>query len=522
MGSSILVLDPNPGFAGMVQQALLEAGYDCQVANSAEEALHLASGAPIDLAILDLDLPEESPEEFVRSLRALNPSLALVGIPPDNDPHSPLVKSLGLQAATTKPFYMPDFLPLIQQLLETRRAPTPESPASAPVALPFTERRAVETPGGAIPKASEVVPSPLQDPRYAQDLLVSLQPTIAATACLLSRAGQVWAACGDLQPTEVEAAAQAIREGWLPTGGGVLVRYLYLPSRDEDYLLYSVPAPAGLHLTLLFDTWQPSARMRSQARQILAALEEAPAVPLPAGKEAEAPAAQASHAVAPAKAGPERASPAGKLPTTAGVTRRLQPEDIYTMGTRRLQPEDIYTMGTHHLQSWPEPAGATLAGSGETPRAAKGPGPAEGSPGEAANIRLTYHLVLSPADENLRLVPEIASDLEGFTRNLVVALGCRPMRVSAHPDYLLVSLSAPPTVLPSLIVGRLRSMTTDHLLGRFPSLAPQGREGDFWARSHLLTTQEQPPTPGQVANFLSESHPARQSGRPTSPFSSPL
>jgi len=204
------------------------------------------------------------------------------------------------------------------------------------------------------------------------------------------------------------------------------------------------------------------------------------------------------------------------------VTRRLQPEDIYTMGTRRLQPEDIYTMGTHRLQDWPEVPGRGSAGSAEPPFSLKGAGPAESSAGEVGSIRLTYHLVLSPTDENLRLVPEVASDLEGFTRNLVVALGCRPMRVSAHPDYLLVSLSAPPTVLPSLIVGRLRSMTTDHLLGRFPSLVPQGQAGDFWARSHLLTTQEQPPTPGQIANFLAESHPARRTGRFASPSGSPL
>jgi REP element-mobilizing transposase RayT len=192
------------------------------------------------------------------------------------------------------------------------------------------------------------------------------------------------------------------------------------------------------------------------------------------------------------------------------------------MGTRRLQPEDIYTMGTHRLQTWPEVPGGVFAGSAEPPHSVKGAGAADSSAGEAGNIRLTYHLVLSPADENLRLVPEVASDLEGFTRNLVVALGCRPMRVSAHPDYLLVSLSAPPTVLPSLIVGRLRSMTTDYLLGRFPSLVPQGHAEDFWAHLHLLTTQEQPPTPGQVANFLTESHPARRAGRPASPSSSPL
>ncbi|MGA2821020.1 MAG: transposase [Anaerolineales bacterium] len=509
MASSILVLDPNPGFAGMVQQALQEAGYDCLVALTNQEALRLASTVPIDLAILDLDLQDMPPEEFVRSLRALQPTLALIGIPPDNDPHHPLVETLGLQAATTKPFYMPDFLPLVKQLLEAQTARR-EGIRVAPLASPsLTEIRAVETPAGAIPKAAEVLPSPLQDPRYAQNLLASLAQTISATGCLLSRSGQVWAAFGDLQPAEVEAAAQAISESWSSRKGGVVVRYLSAPSKEEEYLLYSTSAPAGLHLTLVFDTWQPSARMRAQAKQILVALEGPPAVALPQVREPEAAASWGPREAPETKAEMEAPPEPESQGPVAGVTRRLRPEDIYTMGTRR-------------LRIWPETPAEAPGGSAKPPYSAKGPGTPEGSLAEVSSIRLIYHLVLAPADENLRLVPEVASDLEGFTRNLVVSLGCRPTRVSAHPDYLLVSLSAPATVLPSLIVGHLRSMTTDHLLGRFPSLVPQSRTGDFWARLHLLTTQEQPPTPGQVANFLSESHPGRRPGRSASPPSSPL
>ena len=51
MPRSILIADSNFGFAGMLQQATLEAGFSCQTAVTAREAINMASSSQVSLAI---------------------------------------------------------------------------------------------------------------------------------------------------------------------------------------------------------------------------------------------------------------------------------------------------------------------------------------------------------------------------------------------------------------------------------------------------------------------------------------
>jgi REP element-mobilizing transposase RayT len=211
------------------------------------------------------------------------------------------------------------------------------------------------------------------------------------------------------------------------------------------------------------------------------------------------------------RAGPAVAEERRLDPARAGKTAVLRPREDEPL-------QSVAVPGKTRRLDARKAARATAAGPAHAPApqqkiagaarpAAEKPAAAPTSPpngGEAAHIRLNYNIVLTPADPAQRLLPEIASDLEGFVRSLIVGRGWRAQRITVRPDHCLISLSAPASSPPSDIIRVLRGETSAHILAR---LAPAGgptSAADFWTATHLLTTQEQPPTPGQIANFIAQ------------------
>ena len=76
--ATVLVVDDEPHVRSVARRILERAGYRVLLAEGGEEALRLAAGAELSVAIVDATMPGLSGAETLRRLRALRPALPLV------------------------------------------------------------------------------------------------------------------------------------------------------------------------------------------------------------------------------------------------------------------------------------------------------------------------------------------------------------------------------------------------------------------------------------------------------------
>ncbi|MGD0807553.1 MAG: response regulator [Anaerolineales bacterium] len=261
MSRSILIVDASPGFAGMLQQALSSVGFQCILAHTGREAFQLASGGPVDLAIVDFHLPDGPAEELVRALQGVHPGILLLGIPPDNDPDNPVIPMLGMQGAITKPFYLPDLVPYIAALLgadvSSLAEVFPEEPETA-------EEATIKPPP---PKKSTRSVPWLENAGKAGAWLEWLSAENSALACLITHGGELHAGAGSLSHEKLSLVARRVSQMWAETPGGAIAQYVRLPPENEEVFLYSISLALNYDLTLLFDrkTSLSVARRRAKA-----------------------------------------------------------------------------------------------------------------------------------------------------------------------------------------------------------------------------------------------------------------
>lgn len=72
MPHTILIVDDNDAFRGMLTSVLGLRGYQTLAARSGAEALQLAAAHPVDAALVDVEMPEMDGFEFCRLLRQQN------------------------------------------------------------------------------------------------------------------------------------------------------------------------------------------------------------------------------------------------------------------------------------------------------------------------------------------------------------------------------------------------------------------------------------------------------------------
>jgi len=540
MSGSILIADANRGFAGMLQQAIVEAGFSCQTAASVREAINLASSTQVSLAVIDLDLPDAVPSAFIAELRRASPGIILLGIPPDDEAKARELPTLGLQGTLTKPFYMPDFIPQLKTLLSEpppalKEASTPGLLAAEEKLLEMLGIGGTETPlpSGSPAPAHAEAESPAReldfpDATHAGAILARLTAGTATRASLLTREGKLFSFAGELSADHAAQAARLVAGGWNRHERGVWLRYMRLQGTEEDLLLYSTPASGRYVLALVFPSHTPIREARSLTHTVLEGLyhggaaeaEEAQLLaPARAGKtavlrprhEADEP---VQAVVVPAKTrrlDARKAPPAVKERVPAAPPAAKERAPAAPPAAKERAPAAPPVVASTPSNAAPRAAARVTAPPKPAVRPAAEGKPA--TPADVAGIRLNYNIVLTPADPAHRLLPELASDLEGFVRTQIVKHGWRAQRITVRPDHCLISLSAPTSSQPSDIIRVLRSETSAHILAR---LAPEGgapAAGEYWTATHLLTTQEQPPTPGQIANFIAQT---RKSQHPPS------
>lgn len=258
MPYQILISTPHAAYGELLRISLEETGdYRVRLVQTAAEAMATLARLPFDLVILDADLADIPLAEAAARVIALRGPRLMV-IPPDNNPKHPMLQGIEIHGYVYRPFYTPDMLESVGDLM--RPSTLPPAPPPADEAAP---------------------PAWLEEPRLAEEHLQNALVGCTAHLVLVIRGDQVLVSLGSLdRPAAQEIAGILLRSA--PTGlKGDLARYFRLSNIPVDYILYARALTSEARLALIYEVSTPLSRIRSQMNTVIKALAQVPA-PAPA------------------------------------------------------------------------------------------------------------------------------------------------------------------------------------------------------------------------------------------------
>jgi CheY-like chemotaxis protein len=114
----ILVFDEDPRILENLTQTLTGAGFHVQAVPSGKDALDVLLNQPVDLLITDLVMPGMDGMELILELRRRRLTLPVVAISGASGAvYLEVARALGAQAALSKPFYPPQLVAKVNELL---------------------------------------------------------------------------------------------------------------------------------------------------------------------------------------------------------------------------------------------------------------------------------------------------------------------------------------------------------------------------------------------------------------------
>jgi DNA-binding response OmpR family regulator len=120
MSKRVLVVDDEPNIVMSLEFLMRRAGFDVQVARNGREALAALEGAPPDLLLLDVMMPEFDGYEVcerIRSCSGWNGTKIIMLTARGRDVERERGLSLGADAYVTKPFSTRDLVEQVKQML---------------------------------------------------------------------------------------------------------------------------------------------------------------------------------------------------------------------------------------------------------------------------------------------------------------------------------------------------------------------------------------------------------------------
>jgi CheY-like chemotaxis protein len=116
MNETILLVEDDPGVRRMLQRVLEDEGYSVVGAASGLEAVDRVNAMPLNLVMLDLNLPAQNGWEILEQLTANAPSLPVIFITARPNQLFPALAA-GVGALLEKPLDLPKLLRTIRDLL---------------------------------------------------------------------------------------------------------------------------------------------------------------------------------------------------------------------------------------------------------------------------------------------------------------------------------------------------------------------------------------------------------------------
>lgn len=559
MPVNILVATPHPAFGELLRLSLEESGqYHARLVSTLSQALNAIDRLDFALAILDTDQADQSFVACARKIQQNHPRLKLVVIPPDNNPSHPDLAGFHADGYLGRPFYLPDLLELVTELIAPpRREPLPAAPPAAASSAPLEDGW----------KA---------DVNQTARLLASLMLESTAQAALIRRSGQIWASAGQLDGPALQELNEVLQKYRDPDPQADMVRFVHLNTSKSGHLLYATGLQGAMNLAMVFEVDMPLTRVRAHAVRLSRALaaanasvtvntaaapgEQSPVESLPTPdtatfleklhidqsddemSDAELAAFNLAELLGsmpspnptqpPAPGNPPAAAPLPdeefllpweqsrqavpppQPPAARPPVPVVDPSRQPTIALPRVSPTDITTVTPRVAASQED----TVA----TPRSALIPAPqAQIEPAETQPIiiqplsesailegtspslsHLYYTCLLIPRLPNHFLTGELSERLGQWLPHLCLAFGWRLDGMAVRPETLQWTVQVSPAVSPGNVVRLVRQRTSSRIFNQFAILAEDNPSGDFWAPGYLVVSGNQPPSPQLLRDFI--------------------
>ena len=126
---NVLLVDDDPAFRQGLRASLKTGGYCVETARNAEEALAYVREHPVDVVLLDINMPGMGGVEACRSIRAAAPQAGIIMLTVrDTEDDKVLALDAGADDYVTKPFHLRELLARLRSVLRRSGAegsPTP-------------------------------------------------------------------------------------------------------------------------------------------------------------------------------------------------------------------------------------------------------------------------------------------------------------------------------------------------------------------------------------------------------------
>ena len=496
MVANVLVVEEMEEFGSLIRNALEETGrYQVSLAMNADEAIELGDRENIHLLIIDFDLSEADAPACIQRIQSTNPDMAIIAIPPNNDPHDPALSNLPIRGMLTKPFYLPELNEIVSAAIDlpTQPVATEQIQESLPQEAPFIE--VMDTPA---PWAD--------DADRTTQYLARICDETSAEAVILLHHGRQWAQTGGITADQAQGLAEKIAEIGVGSGArGAITTLTRLPGTQRDCILYANGLMPNWILALIYPSGTSFGIIRRQARHAADRLKYTDL----SGHEEELPPIKVSAPdTAPISTRAEEDISFDEIFDAEPEAREMpffddldlpppEPDEAPAeIEEHRIEEADtVAAIPGDWVPDKPKPEShLPFLDEDAFPDSDSTPDAQEPIPLPDAEYYLPVTAVLVPRFPEHRLTGALAENLQQWVIRLCLAWDWRADEVSIEPDYLCLTMSISQETAPSNAVFRLRDDLSQRILSAFPEFVDDLPSRRFWARSYLLITGGSPPT----------------------------
>lgn len=533
MPEDILLISGSLKLAENIRQEVEETDDYClHVASNKSSAIVKADEVGASIAMLDYSKNEDWLCDIGIALRTIHPNIALI-ILCDDESNLPLFESLRPWSSVRKPLSWSSFMNAINKPLSKKTKKTDDSP----------------TPW-------------LADPNKAAQYLTRITLESSAQAALITRNDKLWAYAGGLSQKAATEVAQAVTRNKDEHKGSDLLRFIRLESTKAEHMLYAANLTRDAVLALVFDAETPFSTIRSQAGQLVTAMDDEP--------EAETNNEVKENFTSPKKNIPldltqPKINPVNHPKINDEGVRKQEPSHFprkwekssattndnrfLTSSTNLSNPKNEFPGIKNKLPEIPQPANPSQPrqkfseGKDENFSASIlrkqenfdiKPDPIENDltqvsptteaerklsmePVSAGLYHLTYTCLLLPRFSSQYLTGDISEKLNEWLPVICVAYGWRLEYLSVRPEYLQWAVNVQPNTSPGYLMRIMREQTSEKLLSEFPYLEKENPSGDFWAPGYLIMGGSQPHPQQLIRDYIKQTRQRQGQQASTSP-----
>jgi DNA-binding NarL/FixJ family response regulator/REP element-mobilizing transposase RayT len=474
MEHHVLVIDPERGFGGLIRDTLQNLpGLQASLAASEAEAEVVLQEKDVGLVIVDFSSADLDASDLVGRLREDSPDMAVLGLPREEALEACRAARLEIDGVLPVPFYLPDVVQLVAQVLKLPLNPHDVHPGRLAA-------------GGPSEPGSVSAPAWLRDKESAQARLNRSFDETSARALMLTFANGEHAICGDLsqgQMADLQAMIDHQTSG--KSQRGALARYVDLPESPESHLLFSTVIHSGVVLSLVYPAEVPFGTARQDARRLSQELlHHDPEHGVPSPEVAEGPSDPDRPPSPPAEAlqAFEEAILDGlDLPSPKPERDREARPDPAGEPSTSVERSTV----VHIPTSDPENKDGERP-TGRTRQAANRSSASQTSVDEAEETTATFTVVLIPRSAKYRLTGSLAQSALEATLEHCQARSWLAQDVQLDERYLRLTVQLPADRSPTGAVQDIRRATSRTLLQRLPELSNHLPARQFWNRRYLL------------------------------------